>query len=223
LGKTNAEESNRLAIESTDCSFLLTHLIRENDGKTESEARNIMGLILDMYNSNPAPLLKSSLTGWYSSAGAKYFNAETCELDHSGGYGSVCFTESTLSGLKAHREMFGSKYGISFSREFLLSRGAAPCINIPENIFKKDIDYKNDAYPRKVYNFIPKDLHPYINVMNSSFDASHEREWRHHKDMDFSWSDVKFIFFPESEFEFFSKIQIKGLPTLFDLTWLDRI
>lgn len=59
--------------------------------------------------------------------------------------------------------------------------------------------------------------------MSESFDASHEREWRHHYDMEFSWSDIRFIFCPESDFEIFSKIQINGLPTLFDLTWLDRV
>jgi hypothetical protein len=223
VGKTNAEESKKLARESTDCSFLLTHLIRQNDDKTEADAQNILDLILDIHNSKPNPLLKSSRTGWYSSASAKYFSAETCQLKNAGAYNSVCFTESTLSGLKAHRDMFRAKYGLSFNRDFLLSKGAAPCINIPQNIFKKEVIYKNDSYPRKVFNFIPQELHPYINVMSESFDASHEREWRHHYDMEFSWSDIRFIFCPESDFETFSKIQINGLPTLFDLTWLDRV
>jgi hypothetical protein len=221
VGKINAEESKNLAKKSTDCSFLLTHLIRQNGGKTEVDCQEILESILDIHNPKPEPLLRSSRTGWYSAVGAKYFNTETCRLIDTGIYESVCFTESTLLGLKAHRDMFESKYGISFNREFLLSKGAAPCINIPNDIFKKVIDYENGT--RKVFNFIPKELHPYVNVMSNLFDASHEKEWRHHTDMKFSWSDVRFIFCPESDFETFSKIQKNGLPTLFDLTWLDLV
>lgn len=223
MGKTNSEESKNLARKSADCSFLLTHLIRQNDGKTEGDAQNILDLILDIHNKSPQPVLKASKTGWYSSAEAKCFEPETGFFNYTNDYKSVCFTESTLAGLKAHRDMFGAKYGLSFDRDYLYSKGAAPCINIPENIFKNKITHVGSDYTRKIFNFIPSGLHPYINVMSDSFDASHEREWRHHNDMLFSWSDVRFIFCPESDFECFSRIQNSGLPTLFDLDWLDRV
>lgn len=223
MGKTNAEESKELAHNSSDCSFLLTHLIRQNDGKTDSDAQNILGLILDIYGKPASPNLKGSRTGWYSFTDAKYLDLELSSLRTSGEYKAVCFTESTLSGLKAHRDMFGASYGIAFDREFIYERGGAPCINIPESIFKKQVAYIEDTYPRRVFNFIPKELHPFINVMSQSFDASHEREWRHHEDFQFKWSDIRFIFCPESDFEKFSAVQNKGLPTLFDLAWLDRV
>jgi hypothetical protein len=223
VGKTNAEESQELARKSPDCSFLLTHLIRQNDGKTDSDAQHIMSLILDLHSQSQKAKLLASKTGWYSAANAKYFNPEVGELAYTMEYKSVCFTESTLSGLKAHRDMFGAKYGLSFDREFLFNKGAAPCINIPSNIFKSKLSFNSNEHNRSVYNFVPKELHPYINVMNSSFDASHEREWRHHQDMDFKWSDIKFIFCPEEDFAHLSKIQVNGLPTLFDLAWLDRV
>jgi len=54
--------------------------------------------------------------------------------------------------------MFGAKYGFSFNREFLLSKGTAPCINIPHNIFKKEVIYKNDSYPRKVFVLLQKNF-----------------------------------------------------------------
>jgi len=223
VGKTNAEESKELARNSSDCSFLLTHLIRQNDGKTEDNAQNILGLILDIHGNPATPNLKASKTGWYSSANAKCLDLESSALKNTPDYKAVCFTESTLSGLMAHRDMFGARYGLAFDREFLYEKGGAPCINIPENIFKKETPYSGDPYSRRVYNFIPKELHPFINVMSQSFDASHEREWRHHGDMEFHWNDLRFIFCPESDFETFSLVQNKGLPALFDLAWLDRV
>lgn len=223
MGKTTSEEAKDLARKSTDCSFLLTHLIRQNDGKTEGQAQNILDLILDIHNRPSQPVLKASKTGWYSSADAKYFEPETGFFYPTGDYNSVCFTESTLSGLKAHRDMFGAKYGLSFDREYLYSKGAAPCINIPERIFKKEVSHIGSKHNRKLFNFIPEDLHPYINVMSNSFDASHEREWRHSNDMPFFWADIRFIFCPEHDFELFSSIQRNGSPTLFDLAWLDRV
>ena len=48
----------------------------------------------------------------------------------------MCFTESTLEGLKAHREVFSAKYGIAFDRDYLFERGANPCINLRTSLLK---------------------------------------------------------------------------------------
>lgn len=223
MTSTSADEAKELAKNSSDCSFLLTHLVRQNNSMSDGSAQNILDLILDVHGSPPSPRLKSSSTGWYSSASANIYDPRTLDFSGISDCSCVCFTESTLAGLKAHRDLFDSKYGLAFDREDLFDRGAAPCINIPENIFKSALTMAGELYPRHVYNFVPIELHPYVNIMNSSFDATHEREWRHAEDLEFTWSELKFIFCPVSDFPTFSRLQVNGLPTLFDLEWLDRI
>ena len=78
------------------------------------------------------------------------------------------------------------------------------------------------GYDRKLFNFIPQRLSPFVNVINRAFDATHEREWRCVGDLEFTRVDVRLVFCPEADFAVFSRIQKKGTPTLFDLEWLDR-
>lgn len=222
MTQTTANDAKELAKNSTDCSFLLTHLIRQNNALSDGAAQNMLDLILDIHGHNP--LLQASATGWYSSLGSvNIYDPRISDFAVGSECRSVCFTESTLAGLKAHRDLFNVKYGLAFDREHLYGRGAAPCINIPESILKGNLTRPGEQYPRYIYNFIPHELHPYINIMNSSFDATHEREWRHVGDLYFQWTELKFIFCPEADFPTFSPLQVSGLPTLFDLEWLDRL
>ncbi|MFA5906247.1 MAG: hypothetical protein WC836_20125 [Desulfobacula sp.] len=225
MGKTNANEARELAKNSSDCSFLLTHLVRQNTKRTDDEAKEILKSILDIDSYPPSPNLQSSSTGWYNSesVSSKLFDPKTTKFILAPKTQCVCFTESTLAGLKAHKNLFHAKYGLAFDRDLLFSKGAAPCINIPDKIFREEISHKGETYKRHVYNYIPEALTPFVNIINTSFDATHEREWRVAGDINFFWKDVKFIFCPEQDFKIFSKVQIHALPTLFDLEWLDRI
>lgn len=74
-----------------------------------------------------------------------------------------------------------------------------------------------------MYNFVVADLQPFVNVINDSFDATHEREWRYEGDMVFKWEEIKFVFCPEVDFQTFKAVQINALPCLFDIAWLDRV
>ena len=223
MAKASASEARKLARLSSDCSFLLTHMIRQNDGRTDKESRDILRSILGVSGKGSAPKLKASPVGWYSAVDANVYNPETGKFDGNGNVNAVCFTESTLSGLRAHREVFSVQYGIAFDRDLLFQKGANPCLNIREDLLKTRVRISREQYPRHLYNFVPLELHPYVNIINQGFDATHEREWRFVGDMKFMLSQIRFVFCPEKDFSIFSSIQKKGVPTLFDLEWLDRI
>lgn len=223
MPKSTIDQAKKLARLSSDCSFLLTHLVRNNDIEKLTPKDKLISIL--NINNHKNPKLLASPTGWYGvSTDAKIFKP------HTGGIflppeniKSVCFTDSTLTGLKAHREVFKVKYGIAFDRDFLFKNGANPCINIRESLLKSEVSNPKENSYNFVYNFIPNELAGFVNIIHESFDATHEREWRIIGDFDFRYLDIKFIFCPENEFDLFHKIQKNGLPVLFDLNWLDRI
>lgn len=223
MPRTNATTARELARLSSDCSFLLSHLIRQNNQCSDSRARKILESILDVVSVSPSPTLKAASVGWYNSATPSIYNPFSGKFDGSINSQAVCFTESTLAGLKAHRDIFNVKYGLAFDRDLLFNLGANPCININSTLLKKCIRVEGERCSKAVYNFIPSQLHPFINIIHDSFDATHEREWRHAGDISFTYHDVFFVFCPEKEFSIFSAIQAAGRPVLFDLKWLDRI
>jgi hypothetical protein len=213
-----------LASLSTDCSFLLTHLVRQNDKRTTEEAKEILKAILDLDGSRGTPLLQAKKVGWFGTAtSAKVFNPVTGQLDGQLKANAVCLTDSTLAGLKAHRDVFESHYGIAFDRDVLFQKGANPCLNIRDDILRSPLVHNSEKFSRSLFNFIPEQLQPFINVIHNNFDATHEREWRVPNDMKFSLDEVMFIFCPESEFCEFAKLQSNGRPVLFDLAWLNRV
>lgn len=221
MPRSTKSQADELARLSSDCSFLLTHLIRENQEK-EGTSLDILKSILNINNQSATPILNANPVGWYSIANAKVLNPNSQDqflspLQTKG----VCFTESTLSGLKAHRIVFNSKYGVAFDREFLFkNKNANPCLNIRESLLQKEVSTK--VYNR-LYNFIPNEIVGFVNVIHESFDATHEREWRVIGELTFNYHEIKFIFCPEEDFKYFSTVQTNGIPVLFDLMWLDRI
>lgn len=223
MPKTTANIARELARLSSDCSFLLTHLVRQNDGLSNTKARNTLLSILAKGKRRPKPRLHASPVGWYSKLSPNVFNPEIGGFDCPIDSDAVCFTESTLAGLKAHRDVFRAQYGLAFDRDFLFERGANPCLNIRESLLKEKITFVGERYKRHVYNFIPYQLQPYVNIIHESFDATHEREWRYAGDFSFKYEDVLFVFCPEDDFPTFCSIQSCGRPVLFDLDWLDRI
>ncbi len=230
MTKATKENSEKLAQMSMDCSFMLSHLIRLNPQsiKTDGDAKDALSSILGLKDEHSKPILKGSEVGWYP-ADAKVHSPSSPHDPENPGYffkpeskSGVCFTESTFAGLRAHRDVFSVKYGLSFTRNFLYKKGANPCLNIRESILKLKVNDKSERYDR-LYNFIPAELAGYVNIINESFNSVHEREWRYLGDLEFEWSDVLFVFCPCEEFPFFSKVQHQGLPILFDLKWIDKI
>lgn len=63
-----------------------------------------------------------------------------------------------------------------------------------------------------MYNFIPTDLQPFVNVIHDSLDATYEREWRHPVDLQFEWSEVKFVFCTERDFALLKDVQANAMP-----------
>ena len=218
MSKASVTEAMELLEHSPDCSYLLTHLVRQNDGKTDVDAKDILKKILGI--TTPDSKLIANEIGYYSTAShANILKPASSYYSVPSNKKSVCFTESSLKGLLAHLKVFNAKYGVAFSLEFLLSKGANPVLNISEEHFHKTIGAITGGYD-KVYNHIPEPLTPFVNIINSKFDATHEREWRIAKDFDFDISDVLFIFCPTNEFSEFSHLQNDGLPILFNLNWL---
>lgn len=219
MPKATTEQTKKLGQLSSDCSFLLTHLIR----KSESNPLEALQKILDINcKSDPKPKLESKPVGWYSKSRAKIYQPATDnQFKRPTKINGVCFTESTLMGLKAHREIFESKHGLAFSREMLYKRGANPCLNIRDPLLKTDL--KTTLKYSHLYNYIPDNMAGLINTINEKFDSIDEREWRLMSDFEFQYSDIKFIFCPQNEFKLFSKTQNEGMPVLFDLMWLDEI
>jgi hypothetical protein len=228
--KATCEQQQILGKLSSDCSFLLTHLVRQNDGKNDQDAREILRSILGLLP-NTTPMLRASITGWYGaeSVTPRVFSPEKPGLLEINEYDKsqlrcVCFTESTLEGLKAHCQVFNAKYGLAFDRTFLFGKGANPCLNIREELLKKEIKSAYDQYNRHVYNFVPVELHPYVNVINDTFDATHEREWRHAGDLTFSLQDVRYVFCPRAEHEdFSSRLGTISDPQFCDLESLEDV
>jgi hypothetical protein len=223
MPKTTAEVAKELARLSSDCSFLLTHLIRQNDEKSDLDAKSILSLILDLSGTPPKPLLKASNSGWYGTASPNIFNPVTRNFDGTSNYKAACFTESTLAGLKAHRDVFNAKYGLAFDRDLLFAKGANPCLNVRESLLKNSFLCNGETYPRSVFNFIPQQLHPFVNIIHESFDATHEREWRVSGDLEFTPTELILVFCPVEDFAHFASIQSVAKPVLFDLAWLDRV
>ncbi len=223
MPKTTAEVAKELARLSSDCSFLLTHLIRQNDEKSDLDAKSILSLILDLSGTPPKPLLKASNSGWYGTTSPNIFNPVTRNFDGTSNYKAACFTESTLAGLKAHRDVFNAKYGLAFDRDLLFAKGANPCLNVRESLLKDSFLCNGETYPRSVFNFIPQQLHPFVNIIHESFDATHEREWRVSGDLEFTPTELIFVFCPVEDFAHFASIQSVAKPVLFDLAWLDRV
>lgn len=202
--------------------MILSHLIRDHKckDKTMMSPREILVSILDLENNAKNPVLKATKTSWYStSSGARVFNHSEDRFETVKVPQAVCFTEATFGGLGAHRQVFEAKYGLAFDRDFLMAKGANPCINLTEIYLRARVPFP-DSKSYKVYNCLPESLRPFVNVVNERFDPTSEREWRIPHDLEFDLSDVHFIFCPKSEFSIFSRFQKKGFPILFDLDWL---
>ena len=187
MPKASADTARKLARLGSDCSFLLTHMIRQNGNpaKTDAEA---LATLLSILGLSPAgtPMLKGGpVAGWYAAVGgANLFDPTSGTFKTAATSRAVSFTDSTLAGLRAHRVVFDVRYGLAFDRDWLFMQGAAPCLNIREELLKGELPIlAGEKFPRKVYNFIPADLHPFINIINESFDATHEREWRRSGDL----------------------------------------
>ena len=92
MAKASLNEARKLARLSSDCSVLLTHMIRQNDGRTDKESKDILRSILGISEKQPSPNLKAFPVGWYSVANASIYNPETGKFDGNGNLKALCFT-----------------------------------------------------------------------------------------------------------------------------------
>lgn len=141
-------------------------------------------------------------------------------------YSVACFTEVPLTQLHLltkhipGRKIQLQPFGLVFSREFIISKGAQPAIYINS--------YNNNAWLResadslceiarkmkfksgKVWRFLP-----YLNAMHERYDFTWEREWRVCGDVEFTPSDVVAVILPSKGCEDLrQKFALKGVPVL---------
>jgi hypothetical protein len=203
---------------ASDCSFIISHLIRQTNNESDKKTFDKLTSILDIKNDRRKPILKSTLQS------DKETKLPLYHVDKK----VVCFTESTLTGLKAHAAVFKCKFGISFPRDYMLKNKVNPCFYMSESLmFQGDFNDKH----KLIYNIkgIPKNLHPYIikirnpTHVHDRYNSIHEKEWRHINDFAFDIKHLFFVFAPVKFFKKLSCIQQNGLPVLFDLNWLKYI
>lgn len=113
-----------------------------------------------------------------------------------------------------------SEYGVVFTREFIISKGAQPAIYInsyrgnkwmkeaADRIF--DIAERNKFKTGKLWRILP-----YLNAMHERYDFTWEREWRIRRDLEFTPKDIACIILPErGEEEWKEKFSLRGVPII---------
>ena len=141
-------------------------------------------------------------------------------------YSVTCFTEVPLTQLhRLTRFIPGRRiqlepFGIIFSRDFIIRKGAQPAIYINS--------YNNNSWLReaadvlcdiarskkfkggKIWRFLP-----YLNAMHERYDFTWEREWRVCGDVQFTPSDVVAVILPENNCDNWrKKFASRGIPVL---------
>ena len=127
---------------------------------------------------------------------------------HKNKFCVCCFTEIPLSELHLltrhikGRQYQLSEYGLVFSREFLISKGAQPAIYI--NSYHKhmwlreaadriwEIAEENNFRDCKIWRILP-----FLNAMHEGYDFTWEREWRICGDLAFAPEDIVCVVLPE--------------------------
>src|SRR5689334_20208448 len=114
MPKASRSDARELARLSSDCSFLLTHLIRQNGDppKTDTSAHEALMSILGIASTQAT--IRGSRVSWYATApNAAVYDPTTDTFDVPDEVRAVCLTESSLAGLRAHRDVFCAKYGLA--------------------------------------------------------------------------------------------------------------
>lgn len=126
---------------------------------------------------------------------------------HREKFAVCCFTEVPLQELhlltrsiKGRRNQY-SDYGVVFSREFLMLKGAQPAIYL--NSYGKNSDLSEAA--DRIFELAKAEgfrgklsrLIPYMNHMNEGYDFAWEREWRIVGDLKFELEDIVCLILPE--------------------------
>ena len=145
---------------------------------------------------------------------------------HEDKFSVCCFTEIPLSELHLltrhikGRQIQLSEYGIVFSREFLISKGAQPAIYI--NSYHKNM-WLREAADRiwkiaEESNFQDCNIWrilPFLNAMHERYDFTWEREWRICGDLTFAPEDIVCVSVPEDgEEELRREFLGRGVPVI---------
>ena len=139
-------------------------------------------------------------------------NKDKIPKDRRKRFAVCCFTETPLSELHLlvrhipGRRIRLREFGVVFSREFLITKGAQPALYInsygshswlreaADKVF--DIAEENEFRKGKLWRLLP-----YLNAMHERYDFTWEREWRVRGDLKFEAGDIVCAILPESDEE----------------------
>lgn len=115
---------------------------------------------------------------------------------------SVCFSETPFNAIKhligkqSGRGVELGTYGLVFSKDFLIQKGANPVfyVNTYANQERRDAIIKA---MKQMDPYIQKQIAPYVEIFGWTgsggiYDFHREREWRYPGDFEFGWKDIIF-------------------------------
>jgi hypothetical protein len=124
---------------------------------------------------------------------------------------SACFTEVPLSNIKhligfmPGREVQLSSYGLVFTKDYLVNKGANPVFHINT--------YYSDERKKVIMDVIrglppeqQKEIAPYLDIFGETYDFHWEREWRLNGDLNFRGEDVVVGLCEENDIKTFERI-----------------
>lgn len=142
---------------------------------------------------------------------------------------SVCFSEIPPGHWDRLIEYRGTKYGLAFTKEFIVNRGGSPIWyarkESPPWKTLQDMMDQGSGDPQALIWA----LTPFIDAPGlygqSSYEFDWEREWRHLGPMSFSTEDVAFLLIPEEHHsaasEFFKDAQAENLGPAYFCPYVD--
>ena len=155
--------------------------------------------------------------------------------EHHDAFAVCCFTETPLSELHLltrripGRSIELSDYGIVFSRQFLISKGAQPALYL--NLYDNNERLRDAA--RSIHEIVAENgfrrsglaqLLPFLNTMNERHDFAWEREWRIAGDLNFDPRDIVAVILPETgERKLTHKYLERGIPVISPAWSTERI
>ena len=137
-----------------------------------------------------------------------------------------CFTEVPLTQLHLLTKYIRGRnvqlkpYGIVFTREFIINKGAQPAIYINSYGGKSPVREAVDtmfeiAEKRGFKRGKLRNILPFMNAMHERYDFTWEREWRVVGDVKFKPQDVVAVILPEAkEEEWREKFIMRGVPVI---------
>ena len=210
---TNRARDSAVAARS-DISRFVVHITRD-DTKNYSNGQSA--------RKNLKAILRECRVGAFS---PHCLHVKQIPEENHDDFAVCCFTETPLSELHLltrhipGRSIELSDYGIVFSRQFLISKGAQPALYL--NLYDNNQHLREAA--RNICDIVSENgfrrtglahLLPFLNTMNERHDFAWEREWRIAGDLHFDARDIVAVIVPETGERMLTRKYLeRGIPVI---------